>query len=450
MEYDFLKLADKYFDSALKDLKELIACKSVLTEFNPNAKYPFGDGCAQAVDLMGKIAKRDSFTFLNDDYYACEIKYGQGEDFAILGHLDVVPATGEWESDPFKAIIKNNKLIGRGATDDKGPVIASYYALKMLKDLNIKFNKTVKLILGCDEESESRCLNHYFSKYNKPSIGFSPDADFPLIYGEKAFANFTVYGELDNNSIINTWESGDRVNIVPDVCKVTLNGDFKEEFYNFINKNDYKGIVQNDKYIVYGRAAHGSTPELGLNSNFIMAKFIKQIREDNFVNFVINCLSDDAYGKKMGIDCDSFDMGRLSLNPGIFKIKEKQIEINCDCRTPDDNMADVIDKNVELYASKYGLKYRQDHRKNIHYVDPESELVIKLYNAYKEISGDYVNKPMTIGGGTYAKFIDNCVAFGPTMPNSDDLIHSPGEFIDLDNFKKDIAIYAYAIYELVK
>ena len=57
---------------------------------------------------------------------------------------------------------------------------------------------------------------------------------------------------------------------------------------------------------------------------------------------------------------------------------------------------------------------------------------------------------MTIGGGTYAKFIDNCVAFGPTLPGEDNLIHSPNEYIDLNNFKKDIAIYAYAIYELVK
>ena len=450
MDYNFLELADKYYDDAILDLEELIRCKSVLDVYKPTSIHPFGEGCAKALDTMLSFAKRDGFLFLNDDYYAGEIKYGEGEDFAILGHLDVVPAEGAWDTDPFEPTIKDNRLYGRGSTDDKGPVIAAYYAIKMLRDLGVKFNKCVKLIVGCDEETESRCLQHYFKKHNKPSIGFSPDADFPLIYGEKAFANFSILGSVDPHSIIKTWKSGSRVNIVPDTCEVTLKGDYQKEFYEFLKNNNYNGEVKDNTYYTYGKAAHGSTPELGLNANFIMAEFVNSIYNDNFTRFILDCLSFDPYGEKMEINVENGDMGKLSLNPGIFEVLNNECLIQCDCRTPKDSQYKVIDVYVKDCAQKHKLIYKADHRKEIHYVDPNSYLVQSLYKAYKEISGDNVNKPMTIGGGTYAKFIDNCVAFGPTLPGEDNLIHSPNEYIDLNNFKKDIAIYAYAIYELVK
>ncbi len=449
MEYDFLKLADKYFDSAVNDLKDLISAKSVLDEFKPESDAPFGLGCKEALEKMLNIAKRDGFDTLNDEGYAGEIKYGSGEDLAILGHLDVVPADGAWNTDPFVGTIIDNKLYGRGATDDKGPVIASYYAIKMLKDLNVRFNKTVKLIVGCDEESGSRCLEHYFKNHNKPDIGFSPDADFPLIYGEKAFANFDIKGDV-NSTLIASWNSGSRSNIVPDTCTVLLNKDLKDEFKNFLKENNYNGEVKGDTYITYGKAAHGSMPELGLNSNFIMAEFVNKFEKDNFTSFILKYLSFDPHGEKMKIDITNGDMGSLSLNPGIFKIENKKALIVCDCRTPKNDWYKVIDSNVSACAKEFGLIYNKSERKDMHYVDPNSNLVQSLYKAYKEISLDTVNKPFTIGGGTYAKFIDNCVAFGPTFSGCDDLIHSPNEFIDLDNFKKDIAIYAYAIYELVK
>ncbi len=450
MEYNFLELADKYYDDALADLKKLISCKSVLDVYKPKSAYPFGMGCKEALDTMLSFAQRDGFKYINDDYFAGMIEYGEGEEIAILGHLDVVPADGDWKTDPFEAVEANGNLYGRGTTDDKGPVIASYYAVKMLKDLGIKFNKKVQIIVGCDEESGSRCLKHYFSNHKKPQMGFSPDADFPLIYGEKAFASFDILGNVNHDSIIDTWKSGTRSNIVPDTCKVTLKGNYKEEFNKFLTDNNISGKIDGDTYITYGKAAHGSMPELGINANFSMARFVDSIHSDNFTKFILDCLLDDPYGKRMEIDAENGDMGRLSLNPGVFDVENNECHIEIDCRTPKESCEKVIDVYVKECANKHNLIYKPTHREAIHYVDPNSNLVQSLYKAYKEIALDEVNKPMTIGGGTYAKFIDNCVAFGPTFPGEDNLIHSPNEFINLENFKKDIAIYAYAIYELVK
>ena len=54
---------------------------------------------------------------------------------AVLGHLDVVPAGDGWsEAEPFSGEVKNGRIYGRGAMDDKGPVVAAIYALAALKD----------------------------------------------------------------------------------------------------------------------------------------------------------------------------------------------------------------------------------------------------------------------------------------------------------------------------
>ena len=68
-----------------------------------------------------------------------EYENGASDDaevLGIIGHLDVVPAGSGWDSNPFEPEIRNGNLYARGASDDKGPTVACYYALKILKELN--------------------------------------------------------------------------------------------------------------------------------------------------------------------------------------------------------------------------------------------------------------------------------------------------------------------------
>lgn len=450
MELNYKELADKYFDEALDLLKKLVEFDSVLTEYNENSDAPFGKGAKDALLFFLDNAKKDGFDVLNSDNFAGHVEYGtKGELLGILGHLDVVPVVGDWKSDPFKADIRDGKLYARGSIDDKGPVVASYIALKILKDLNIKPTKRIRLIVGCDEESGSRCLKHYFKKEEMPSIGFSPDADFPLIYGEKAFNNFNLEGNIDSK-IIKSWISGDRLNIVPDKTEVVLNKDFSKEFKKFLSDNNYDGSVDGNKYTVYGKASHGSLPEGGINANFIMADFINTIEENNYTKMINNLFSWTYKGEKLGIDINNGDMGDLSLNPGKFLVSDGKAMIGCDCRVPSNDHFDFMDKTIKEKAMQYGFKYVPDKRVLMHYVDPNSNLVKTLYNAYKVITGDNLNKPFTIGGGTYAKFIPNCVAFGALFPGEEDVMHQANEYFNLESFRKTIAIYLKAIYDLVR
>ena len=55
---------------------------------------------------------------------------------------------------------------------------------------------------------------------------------------------------------------------------------------------------------------------------------------------------------------------------------------------------------------------------------------------------------MAIGGGTYARAFDNCISFGPQMPDAKDMCHQTDEFISIDNLIFCTKVYAEAILKL--
>ena len=185
---------DEYIDNLKNDIvKEtcnLINIPSVSIETDdPN--MPFGKDANDALLYALNLGEQLGFRTKNIDGYCGYIEFGEGPNLlGIIGHLDVVPSSDGWDTDPFNATIKNGKIFGRGAIDDKGPVIASLYAMKTIKD-NLKINSRVRLILGINEEKSWKCIKHYKETQELPTIGFSPDADFPCIYAEKGIS--TIY-----------------------------------------------------------------------------------------------------------------------------------------------------------------------------------------------------------------------------------------------------------------
>lgn len=448
-----LKLVDKYFDEFKDLLKNLVSYPSVLEEYKENSLEPFGKANKEVLDYILAYAKKDGFETLNQDNYAGHILFGnEGEDLGILSHLDVVPVEGQrWTSNPFEMVERDGKLIGRGVNDDKGPLAASYIAIKILKDLGFSPKKRIKLIMGCDEESGSRCLEHYF-KYNPmPKIGFSPDACFPCINGEKAGAHFDMVGSLENDSIISSILAGNRYNIVPGEARMTLKKNYKNEYLDFLKKNNFQGEINGDEYIAYGLSAHAMCPEKGINAAVILFKFLRTITNEEIVEFVNIYVADDPYGKKMGIDISCGEMGTLSLNLGIVKIIDNKVFLGFDSRVPSDEHRNVIEKRLKEISKEYkNIHFDNFNMGTVHYVESSSKLVSTLVNAYQAITGDSVNKAYTIGGGTYAKFIDSAVAFGPQFVGGEDVDHQADEYINIKDYKKVIAIYLLAIYELTK
>ena len=197
------KFIDDNKDNILNNICELIKIPSVSDEGSAEDGMPFGKNCSDALNYILKLADSLGFRAKNIDGYCGYIEFGEGAELlGIVGHLDVVPGGDGWtKCSPFDPIIENNKIYGRGAIDDKGPVIASLYAMKYVMD-TMNVHKRVRLILGLNEEVSWKCIEYYKQHEELPTLGFSPDADFPCIYAEKGFLNaFIESSYIPNGNI---------------------------------------------------------------------------------------------------------------------------------------------------------------------------------------------------------------------------------------------------------
>ena len=205
-------------DEMLTNLGRLVAIDSQLG--TPSEGKPFGEGPAKGLEEALKIADELGFKTVNLDNYCGYAEMGEGEEIVgIAGHLDIVPVGGDWTYDPFKLTREGDHVYGRGTTDDKGPVLEALYAMKLLRDSGAKLNKRVRLIMGCNEETGSKCMEHYNEVAEEVSCGFTPDANFPCIHGEKGMVMMTAYSK---NTRIISMNGGFVSNAVCDTCNTVV------------------------------------------------------------------------------------------------------------------------------------------------------------------------------------------------------------------------------------
>ena len=420
------------------DLTALIQIPSVLKEYQPRKSNPFGDDIQAALDAMLTIGKRDGFHTFSVDNYAGVIEFGKGEEVGILGHLDVVPVQEGWTYGPFSATLENGKMVGRGVNDDKGPTMAAYYAMKWIKDSGIPLKKRIRLILGTDEESGMRCIKHYLTKHEPSSMAFAPDAVFPLIYAEKGIHSCEVSGI---ETAIVAFESGQRLNMVPEVAKAKLSSDVSVLFHNYLTSNHISGEIKDGWLIVYGKGAHAMQPDEGINAASLLGKFLVQVVDSPFTRLLSTM---DTTGKVFGVDYHSEEMGPITFNVGLVSVQEGKFSIKINTRIPKDypNL-----KKFETALSEYGT-YTELGNVPVHYVSQDSPFVKTLLNAYQTVTGDTISKPITIGGGTYARMIPNAVAFGAMFPGREDVAHRVDEYMYLDDLYTAIEIYIQALLDL--
>lgn len=446
---NWLKIAKQYENEFTEKTVKLLQIPTLLDHYDEtNLEAPFGKEIRRALDYLLDTAKADGFTTLDVDHYAGHIEIGEGEEIlGILGHLDVVPAGGFWTNPPFSATIIDNKIFARGSMDDKGPTMAAYIAMRMIQDQKVKLNKKVRLILGCDEESEMRGIKRYLENQQMPDIGFAPDAEFPLIYGEKGIYSFDITGE-EPSDLIQSIDAGERYNVVPDECKAILKKDVKTEFHSYLENQGIKGRVEGNTYTVFGENAHSARPHLGVNAIFLMIEFLHSVTSSKFLDLIHDYFVFDTAGKKLGIDFYDSEMKDLTINLAIISYHDNEIKIGSNIRYPKGYPFTENQNHVTQIAKKYGFSYIA-HKNNVpHYVSPDDPLVKTLHSVYQKYTSDYTTPLLTIGGGTYARKLKKAVAFGPNFPGKEDLAHQANEYLIIDDMLLAAAIYAECIVKL--
>ena len=466
------KKVEEYKLEMVNKICDLIKIPSISNEEEAQEKMPFGEQCNNALEYVLQLGKELGFKTKNVDGYCGYIEFGEGEELiGIIGHLDVVPADEtDWKiTKPFEPKIYENKIYGRGAIDDKGPTIAALYAMKIIKD-TIKINKRVRLIVGLNEEKSWKCIDYYKEHEEIPSLGFSPDADFPCIYAEKSIVHLflEVANNINEKIIIEKIDcQNNALNVVPKYCECVLNitNINKEEIINniqnYIENNQFniqiKEIDNNHiELISNGISSHAAHPDLGKNAISQLLLVINDIFnkyevKNELVDFFAKYIRNDFNGNLLEINKKD-ESGELTLNLGKLYIKPETntIKLGIDSRVPIDTDIEFVKRKVEEKVAEYkNLKVNFGGGIKSLFIPKDSKLITTLTEVFNEITNKN-EEPITIGGATFARAFPNCVSFGANMPHEKDLCHQADENIKIDNLVISAKIYANAIYRLIK
>ena len=258
---------------------------------------------------------------------------------------------------------------------------------------------------------------------------------------------------------------GTAANMVPELCTATLEVDEsqKEKIKEIIDKIriskkisiSLEENVNEINIISKGISAHGGKPEEGLNAISQMMMVLEnldlgsaEIKE--FINIYNKKIGMTYNGQSMGCGFKDEISGELKLNIGVIKLDRDCLEIKLNVRYPITIDSKIVIDNMKKEFSEGGIEVAVKNDMKPIYMDEKHILIQKLMKAYKKVTGDNQAKPLVISGGTYARAMDNAVAFGVNFPGEKDTAHQIDEYIEIDNLLKCTEIFAEAIYELSK
>lgn len=447
MESKIKNIVNENSKDMIESIKAAVRINSVMDEDTATESMPFGKGVDEALRKTLEIAESLGFKTVYKDGYYGYAEIGEGEELiGILGHIDVVPIGDEskWKFPPFSATEEDGYIYGRGTQDDKGPTIAAMYAVKSLLDAGVKFEKRVRFIIGGDEENLWRCIAKYTENGEEiPSMGFTPDSSFPVTNAEKSLVQFYLRGKGSKELSLNI--SG-ALNAVPGVANYT--GKLADKLSEKLDELKFDYEKDGESVTVIGKRVHAASADKGVNAIERLCKALYEIGiEDDVVRFVAEL--SDSVGSKILPNCIDDVSGTLTLNLGELIINEKESKIGFDSRVPVKFTIEDLEDAVKEKAANYGLEFEEFDRLKSLYVPADSELIKTLVSVYEQETG-LEGTPKSSGGATYAKALDNCVAFGAMFPFEEKTEHQENERVNIKNMIKATEIYALSVYRLLE
>lgn len=421
---------DERKDQIVESLRSIVRFRTPEAEAQEGA--PFGPEVKACLEKTLGIASDLGLDAKDMDGYCGTVDAGEGDEMlGILAHLDVVPEGTGWHHDPYGAEIVDGKIYGRGTLDDKGPAIASIFALAAVKASGLGFKRKVRIILGCNEETNMGCIKHYLANGRIPELSFSPDGEYPLTNSEKSILHCTYKAKFNSHINMNV---GEAPNVVPGQASCTLEG--------------FGGIKTIE---AEGKIAHASLPWEGKNA--LQALLLKLKEEDLrgmdrvCVDTLCDAFRDEYYGQSLGLDKED-ESGRLTLNVGVMHWNSEGFELTLDLRCPVSLPECYIRERIELALAGTGGKIVYWNYKPGYSIPEDSEIVRKLLKVYIDRTGDTEAKPKRIGGGTYSRELPNAVSFGPEGYMCEASCHVADEFMSIDQLIMNAKMIADAITAL--
>jgi succinyl-diaminopimelate desuccinylase len=364
-------------DSEKKELNELlqrlIQIKSVNPPGNEKEIANFIKGLLLKNDIPSKLIPLEE----GRSSVLAKIEGKEERNITLCGHLDTIRVKEEdWSRPPFQGLIENGKMYGRGTSDMKGGVAASIYSLILLKRRGITPQKKVQLALTADEEWGYRGAKTLVDQ------GFFDQTDF-LIITEPTNLQVAV-GEKGE-----VW--------------------IKAKFY--------------------GKSAHGSTPELGVNTVIPGSKFVLEVSEEYKKLF-----NPDPLWGNNSINIGQFH-GGVQVNV-VPNYSEVQLDFRVISEEDKKRALELVRKKGRDIAEEFGVQFKEE-----------------IFNCHPPIFTSldnlYIQKFMQVAGVKEATIVKYCTDGGTIIPEKKIpfIIFGPGdiaqahqndEYIELESLYQSV------------
>lgn len=463
---DLLAIANAYleenWEAMVDDVAQLCSIASFAEPDRAEAGAPFGPGPKTALGEALAIAQRLRFETTDQEGYVGLVDLEGKEDayIGIIGHVDVVPAGTGWHFQPYDLSLKEDHLVGRGVLDDKGPILMALHAMQCLRKAMAHAGEPlrypIRLILGTNEESGMEDAAYYRSRYPEPAFLFTPDARFPVCYGEKGvYQGLITSLAFADDPVIAQLEGGMAVNAVPGEAEAvvrTANGQLPEaEGVSVRWEGEDVARIH-----ATGRTAHASTPEAGVSAiarlvSYLLDHGLCSNGERAFLSFLQKML-ESTDGSGIGLAASDEHFGPLTVVGGVISMEGGRIRQTMDVRFPASLTAEEVEHKVKAQLAPLGATMDTLHSMDPHLMDPDGPAVRALLRSYRAVTGSDA-KPYTSGGASYARQFAHGVAFGAEMPDEvrpswAGSMHGPDEAVSVEALQQAFKAYVLALYEL--
>lgn len=484
LEQRISEYIDAHWEEVVADIDALVRIPSYEDRAAAAPGSPYGPGPRSALDAALDLAQRMGFEAHDDEGRVGYADFAGASEvqLGIIGHMDVVPAGPGWHFDPYQITRKDGYLIGRGVVDDKGPCVVALHAMKLWRDLQQAGEApmlpyTLRFIFGANEETGMGDVRYYRAHHADPAFLFTPDAEFPVCYGEKGIYNGLLTSAnlpVDQRSAV-LFDGGTAVNAVPGHAEAVVRAipaDLPQAERISVQPLDAAQAAQAleragaapdeaaslVRIVASGRSAHASLPESGISAIGLLANYLLDAglvagAERAFFEAVAR-IARTTDGSALGLDCADEDFGPLTIVAGRVTTEGETFTQTIDVRYPTAITGDALNAKLDELARAAGGSCRKTRDDVPFLVDPQSPAVQALLSSYNQATGEDA-EPFTMGGGTYAREFSCAASFGPEKPWEQvpewvGGMHGPDEGVSEQLLKEALRIYALTIGKLMQ
>lgn len=450
-------------DEIVQTLMGLIRIPSVKAEPKPYA--PFGESCAAALEAAHRLYEREGLATKKTDSYALA-SYGSGaHTLGVFAHSDVVPVNeADWTvCTPFEPVVRDGFVYGRGSDDNKSGIVASLYAVKMLRELELPFDGKLMLYIGSNEESGMADIAEFVKNEPMPDISLVPDGGYPFSYGEKSILRLYLTSKTAFREVIDI-TGGKAVNMVLDQVEAQIadKPGLWDELIRITADDDRITVDRaGDRITVTatGVAAHAAHPADGVNALDILAEVLGKCQSlcenDRAVFGRISALLADCNGASLGVPLTDPAFGALTAANGVVRTESGKLSLSFDVRFGNSSTCQDVLAAIKQHTSDH-WEVQNVRATDGFLLDVNGETPMKILDVYRTVSGQTDAAPFLMGGGTYARHLKNAYSVGtvawykcknPVLPKGHGGAHQSDEFLCIDAFLEAIKILTATIVE---